>query len=97
MRPSPNLRLIFFAGQRMYRLDNNTYTLVDLNFSPLAPDYIDNPNANPDRAFDYTIPAANSTTFTAQAARRAGSYVGGKIRIDENENITTADGWPFTY
>jgi len=91
------LRLIF-TGEGMFRVDNNSYT-GDLD--DLTPDYIVDPRGgpywtygDPDTTDDPLDPGPD---FTATATRSGGVYSGGTITIDEDENITTDDPWPFTY
>ena len=58
-----NLNLIR-TGQKIYFLEYSAFspTIDDLN--------IENPNTPTGRYFDYTIPAANASDFTARAQRR---------------------------
>jgi len=77
-----NLRLIH-SGERMYRLDYNTYT-DDLD--DLYPGYIDDPNANSGRSFDYSIESATATTFSAEAEYIADTTK--FLNIDEDGDIS---------
>jgi len=99
-----NLRLIF-AGERMYRLDYNIYS-SNLVTGPgpddggLSPEYIEDvTTAARQKYFIFEIVpnslGATLQTFRARAQRNSGIYSGGWIEIDQDENITTGDGWPW--
>jgi len=79
-----NLNLTRMA-EKDYFLDNNTYTT---DFSLLN---MDNPNdlSSANRYFDYTIPTADATTFTARATRNNGPYTGDYYTIDQTGAITS--------
>lgn len=84
---SSTLNLIRMA-EKDYFLDNNTYTT---DFSSLS---IDNPNdtASANRYFDYTIPTADATAFTAKATRNSGPYAGDYYTIDQAGAIDSSNG-----
>jgi len=95
-----NLRLIF-AGERMYRLDYNIYSL-NLVTGPgpddggLSPEYIeDMETAARQKYFSFSLTRPSLQTFRARATRNIGIYSGGWIQIDQDEDITTGDGWPW--
>lgn len=91
-----NLRLIL-AGEKMYRLDHNRFTSV---WDDLVPEYIENPNVDPNRFFDYALDSADSTLFRATARRRTPAPGDRRLRTivmmhDAPTNTTTWCGsWP---
>ena len=92
-----NLRLIF-AGERMYRLDNNIYSLNlrdgqqtgdpdDPDDGGLFPDYIEDPTTPArEKYFTFTLwRSGDYQSFTATAERNSGIYGGRTIIIDKFE------------
>lgn len=95
-----NLRLIF-AGERMYRLDNNIYcsALKDEGAGGLSPEYIED-TTTPARQKYFTLILSgvvppNYDAFTATATRKIGIYKDEWIQIDETETFTKSPGWPW--
>jgi type IV pilus assembly protein PilE len=79
------------AAEKIYKSDNTTYTN---NMNNLIP-HIGRPNSDSNRSFDYTIPSASSTTFTARATRRQGTNQNEYITIDDTGvlNPNGTDTW----
>lgn len=80
-----NLNLIRMA-EKDYFLEYATYTL---NISDLN---IDDPNNIINRFFNYTIPSANASDFTARATRTDGPYAGDYYEISKNGAINSSNG-----
>lgn len=79
------------AAEKIYKSDNSTYTNSMNNLTA----HIGSPNSDSNRSFDYTIPSANSTTFTAVATRRDGTNQNEYITIDDTGviNPNGTDTW----
>ncbi len=81
-----NLELIR-TGEKLYWLDNNFHT------GDISTLRIEDPNTDPNRAFDYSIsspvsPAVDANNFTAAATRRSGPYSGNTYSIQKEGDIT---------
>ncbi len=77
------LRTIY-AAEKMYKYDYNIFTPA---MSDITWVYIEDPNQNTNRGFDYTVPSAGSSNFTARATRRGGPNSGETIIIDETGTV----------
>ncbi|MFH0838574.1 MAG: hypothetical protein V1893_00070 [Candidatus Omnitrophota bacterium] len=79
------------AAEKMYKYDYNIFTdsLSDINFV-----YMEDPNVNEDRGFDYSIITATSGEFGVKATRIGGTNSGEEITIDTDGNIDTSGFTP---
>lgn len=82
------------AGERVYWLKYNTYwpygSIAAINTELQL--FLETKS---DRNWDYSVTTTPpSNAFSATAERRTGIYQGGKIRIDQDGNLTP-DGWPL--
>jgi type IV pilus assembly protein PilE len=69
------------AAEKMYKYDYNIFTNA---MSDITWVYIEDPNLNTQRGFDYSISSASASAFSAVATRRGGPNSGEVITIDEN-------------
>ena len=80
------------AAEKVYYFDNNDF-YTDLTVAAPGPlvtaGYIQNPNGDPGRAFDYDVAennAANPSSFAATATRRSGCNVNETVTLDDLGN-----------
>ncbi len=75
------------AAEKMYKYDYNIFTpaMTDITWV-----YIEDPNTNPNRGFDYSVSSATSSGFTATATRIGGPNSGEVITIDETGAADTS-------
>jgi len=91
--------LIIRAAEKMYFVDNDKYLMISTDGVGVTATAlwdslgIDNPNTEANRAFDYYVPTADVTNFTARATRKNGSQTGKTIEIDKDG--TFAGTWPY--
>ncbi|MFH1777082.1 MAG: type IV pilin protein [Candidatus Omnitrophota bacterium] len=75
-----------FAAERVYCTERRTY-IDAAAAAEWAALNMDDPNANPQSNFGYTISGATTTTFNATATRNSGTYSGNTVTIDQTGNL----------
>lgn len=91
---------LIYQAERLYRLDNGTYTSLRTGDNSLTvtgylsdPDAGVAPGSNPNWNFNVLL-GFNATTFTAQATRTGGEFTNRIITVDQNFTGRTQDYGP---
>ena len=80
-----NLNLIRMA-EKDYFIEHAAFTTTIGSLS------VEDPNNITNKYFNYTIPSASASNFTARAARNAGPYSGDYYEISKDGAINCANG-----